>query len=330
MHALLEGRDTLVVMPTGGRKSAIYQVPALLIDGSTIVVSPLIALQRDQVEGLLETGETDAAAVNSTLGDAERERLLEAFERGDLEYLLVAPEQLSDPEFVGRLARSHPSMFVVDEAHCISSWGHDFRPDYLRLGGVVEALGRPPTLALTATAAPIVREQIVASLGMRDRSWSSRDSTGRTSTSRSRCSPTRAPNSTQSSRPRSRGNLQASCTSQPSERRRNSRGDSGRTGSKRSITTAACLVPSGKRHRRHSWTTVSMWWWRRRRSAWESTSRTSASCFMRSRPTPSTPYIKRSGGPGATASRPTRSCSTGHKTWVSGASSPRVTRWPGV
>ena len=168
MHALLEGRDTLVVMPTGGGKSAIYQVPALLIDGSTIVVSPLIALQRDQVEGLLETGETDAAAVNSTLGDAERERLLEAFERGDLEYLLVAPEQLSDPEFVGRLARSHPSMFVVDEAHCISSWGHDFRPDYLRLGGVVEALGRPPTLALTATAAPIVREQIVASLGMRD------------------------------------------------------------------------------------------------------------------------------------------------------------------
>jgi len=168
MHALLEGRDTLVVMPTGGGKSAIYQVPALLIDGPTIVVSPLIALQRDQVEGLLETGETDAAAVNSTLGDAERERLLKAFERGDLEYLLVAPEQLADPEFVARLARSRPSMFVVDEAHCISSWGHDFRPDYLRLGGVVEALGRPTTLALTATAAPIVRDEIIASLGMLD------------------------------------------------------------------------------------------------------------------------------------------------------------------
>ena len=168
MRAVTEGADTLVVMPTGSGKSAIYQVPALLIDGPTLIVSPLIALQRDQVEGLRDDGSRDAALLNSTLPDAERESTLDAFAARDLEYLMVAPEQLADPQLVARLSEGKPSLFVVDEAHCISSWGHDFRPDYLRLAAVARELGRPPILALTATAAPIVRDEIVNALGMQD------------------------------------------------------------------------------------------------------------------------------------------------------------------
>jgi ATP-dependent DNA helicase RecQ len=166
--ALLEGRDTLAVMPTGAGKSAIYQIAGSLIPGATIVVSPLIALQQDQVEAIAEDDVGGAALLNSTLRVAEREEALEEFERGVTEFLFLAPEQFANEELLARLHAVEPSLFVVDEAHCISEWGHDFRPEYLRLGAVIEALGRPRVLALTATASPPVQREIVERLAMRD------------------------------------------------------------------------------------------------------------------------------------------------------------------
>jgi ATP-dependent DNA helicase RecQ len=164
---VLEGRDTLAVLPTGSGKSAIYQLAAMLLDGPTVVVSPLIALQRDQVESLDGLGaDTTAAAANSHASDSEREATLHALRRGRLEFLFLAPEQLANDDVRAQVVQAKPSLFVVDEAHCISAWGHDFRPDYLRLGAVIEELGHPTTLALTATASPPVREEIVERLGL--------------------------------------------------------------------------------------------------------------------------------------------------------------------
>lgn len=169
MEAVLERRDTIVVMPTGAGKSAVYQVPALLLDGPTVVVSPLIALQRDQVAGLIaRSGAGGAVQANSSLSERARERAFEALQAGEVEFFFLAPEQLAKPEVLDAVAAAEPSLFVVDEAHCISSWGHDFRPDYLRLHSAIERLGRPTVLALTATASPPVRAEIVDRLRLRD------------------------------------------------------------------------------------------------------------------------------------------------------------------
>jgi ATP-dependent DNA helicase RecQ len=168
MRPLLAGRDVLAVLPTGAGKSAIYQVPTLLLDGPTVIVSPLLALQRDQIEGLDEADAPDAVAVNSAENASERRRAWQAMRRGRAEYLFLSPEQLAKPDVVGALAALSVTLFVVDEAHCVSAWGHDFRPDYLRLAPVIERLGRPPVLALTATAAPPIRRDIVTALGMRE------------------------------------------------------------------------------------------------------------------------------------------------------------------
>ncbi|MFI9265220.1 RecQ family ATP-dependent DNA helicase [Streptomyces werraensis] len=168
MQGLLDGRDVLVVMPTGSGKSAIYQVPTVLLGGPAVVVSPLIALQRDQVTGLRDSEAPDAVAVNSAQSQSVTDKGWQAVEEGDAEYLFLSPEQLARKDVLERLRELRPSLFVVDEAHCVSVWGHDFRPDYLTLGEAAERLGRPPVLALTATAAAPVREDIVEYLHMRD------------------------------------------------------------------------------------------------------------------------------------------------------------------
>ena len=167
MEHAMQGRDVLAVLPTGSGKSAIYQVPALLLDGPTVVVSPLIALQHDQREGLADSGAPDAVAVNSMQRAGETRAAWESLDSGSAEYVFLAPEQLADDEVVERVRAAGPGLFVVDEAHCVSEWGHDFRPDYLRLGNVIERLGHPPVIALTATAAPPVRADVVERLGLR-------------------------------------------------------------------------------------------------------------------------------------------------------------------
>src|SRR3954468_5910347 len=167
IESVLAGRDTLAVLSTGSGKSAIYQIAGLLTDGATVVVSPLIALQRDQVDALRERA-LGAAQLNSSVPESERAEALAELAEAALEFLFLAPEQLANAEVLDELAASRPSLIVVDEAHCISEWGHDFRPEYLRLGTAIEALGHPPVLALTATAAPPVRDEILQRLGLRD------------------------------------------------------------------------------------------------------------------------------------------------------------------
>ena len=169
MEAVAAGRDVLAVMPTGHGKSAIYQVPGTALPGTAVVVSPLIALQHDQVEAINEDlGAERAFAVNSKVGPRRERAAWEAVASGQAKFLFLAPEQLAREETAERLAAHPPSLFVVDEAHCISSWGHDFRPDYLVLSEAVERLGHPPVVALTATASPHTRAEIVDRLGMRD------------------------------------------------------------------------------------------------------------------------------------------------------------------
>lgn len=164
IRAVLDGRDALVIMPTGAGKSLIYQLPGILLPGLTLVVSPLIALMKDQTDKLDEIG-VDAWTINSSLSAAEK-RQAEAKVSGEGKILYVTPERFRDRDFFELLLERQVSLFVVDEAHCVSQWGHDFRPDYMMLGGIAERLGRPPVMALTATASPEVREDIVRQLRM--------------------------------------------------------------------------------------------------------------------------------------------------------------------
>jgi ATP-dependent DNA helicase RecQ len=167
IETVLEGRDVLCVMPTGGGKSLCYQLPAVIRPGLTLVVSPLIALMKDQVDALTQRG-VRATLINSTLDLAEqRARILE-IEAGRYDLVYVAPERFRSGRFVEMMARVKPGLLAVDEAHCISEWGHDFRPDYARIGLARKRLGSPPCIALTATATDLVRRDIADQLDLRD------------------------------------------------------------------------------------------------------------------------------------------------------------------
>lgn len=164
IDAVLSGRDTLVIMPTGGGKSLIYQAAALVLPGTTLVVSPLIALMRDQVEALRTRDYPGVAVLHSQIPEAEQRATLDALTGGRLKLLYVTPERCAADAFLGAARQTRISLLAVDEAHSISQWGHDFRPEYQLLDDAARAVGRPPILALTATATPAVREDIIERL----------------------------------------------------------------------------------------------------------------------------------------------------------------------
>jgi len=155
----MDGKDTLAVMPTGAGKSLCYQLPALHLDGTTVIVSPLISLMKDQVDKLQERG-LEALQVNSTLTAQGEETALEQIEQEASDFIFTTPERLTNPEFLETLSNATIDFVVIDEAHCISQWGHDFRPSYLALRSALAELGDPPVLALTATATPEVIDDI--------------------------------------------------------------------------------------------------------------------------------------------------------------------------
>ena len=163
--SILEGKDAVVVMPTGSGKSLCYQLPAMILDGVTLVVSPLIALMKDQVDALRARG-LPATFINSSISESEQHARIDSLRRREHKLVYIAPERFRSSRFNAALQSIPVSLFAVDEAHCISTWGHDFRPDYLRLRSVIKSLNRVQTLALTATATPYVRSDIIQQLGL--------------------------------------------------------------------------------------------------------------------------------------------------------------------
>lgn len=167
IDSILAGRDTVVVLPTGGGKSLIFQLPALVLDGITIVISPLIALMKDQVDSLEKVG-IPATFINSSISVAETEKRLTKLRNQSYKIVYIAPERFYNQIFLTSLKQIKVSLFAIDEAHCISQWGHDFRPSYMRLKEAIKSVGSPTVVALTATATPEVRDDMIKQLGLDD------------------------------------------------------------------------------------------------------------------------------------------------------------------
>ena len=168
--SLMDGHDTFVLMPTGGGKSLCYQLPSLMMEGTAIVISPLIALMKNQVDAMRNFGEDDGVAhfLNSSLNKSAIDKVKSDVVSGKTKLLYVAPESLTKEEYVDFLRTVPISLFAVDEAHCISEWGHDFRPEYRRIRPIINEIGKRPLIALTATATPKVQHDIQKNLGMLD------------------------------------------------------------------------------------------------------------------------------------------------------------------
>jgi len=166
INSILSGQDTLAILPTGGGKSLCYQLPAVTLSGTTIVISPLISLMKDQVDSLINKN-IPTAFINSTLNDETQNKILDNFVRGQYKIFYVAPERLNSQRFTNALSKSDISLLVVDEAHCVSEWGHNFRPMYLRIPEIYKWIKRVPIAAFTATATPDVQEDIIKSLNMK-------------------------------------------------------------------------------------------------------------------------------------------------------------------
>jgi len=165
IRSVLEGKNTLAIMPTGAGKSLCYQLPALHIPGTTLIISPLISLMKDQVDKLVDAG-LEASQLNSALTTSEHQQNLEQIKTESTNFIFITPERFTNQEFLADLRRKTVDLVVIDEAHCISEWGHDFRPAYLSLGAAIKTIGSPPVLALTATATPEVTKDIEKQLDL--------------------------------------------------------------------------------------------------------------------------------------------------------------------
>ena len=173
INAIMSGKDTMCIMPTGGGKSLCFQLPTIAREGVTIVISPLIALMKDQVDSLNATG-IPATFINSSLAPAQQQSRIHGMTNGEYKLVYIAPERLRSSSFLRAVGKTQIQLLAVDEAHCISQWGHDFRPDYARLGRFRKRLGNPQTVALTATATRLVQDDISRILESTSRSFSTR------------------------------------------------------------------------------------------------------------------------------------------------------------